>query len=261
MFETVRYEAGRRMRGTATASIGLGILTGFFVWYFSVLDTESLEQMATSLPPALLEAFGIQTIATIEGFLAVEVYNFLWVLGLGLYFAYSAGGLIAGDIEHDRMDLLLSFPITRTRLLLETFCSLLVPIVAYNVVVAVAVYASVVAIGESIDPMRLVMVHGLSIPYLLACAAIGTVFTVGLSRADTAKRGATGLVFALFLLESVTASAEKLDWVQKLSPMYYYDPTSILVEGTYSLSDSGVLLGFALVTLLCSLVLFKRRDI
>lgn len=261
MFETLRYESERRLRGTVTISIGLAVLTAFFVWYFSVLDTEGLEQMTESLPPSMLEAFGIETIATIEGFLAAEVYSFLWVLGLGLYFAYTAGGLIAGDIERDRMELLLSFPVSRSRLLIEKYSTLLLPIVVFNVVVALVVYASAGAIGESIAPMDLLLVHSLSIPYLLACAAIGTVFTVLLDRADTAKRGATGLVFALFLLDSVTASADELDWVGKLSPTQYYDPTGILVDGTYTLADSGILLGISLALLFISHVLFKRRDI
>lgn len=261
MFETALYESERRFRSTVAIATGLAVLTGFFVWYFSVLDTESLEQMATSLPPAMLEAFGIQTIATIEGFLAVELYNFLWVLGLGLYFAYAAGGLIASDIERDRIELLLSFPVSRSRLLLEKYSSLLVPIVVFNIVVALVVYGSAAAIGESIDPTRLLLVHGLSIPYLLACAAIGAVFTVLLDRADTAKRGAIGLVFALFLIDSVTASDERLAWVGKLSPTQYYNPSEILVDGTYALVDSGVLLVATVVLLFASQSIFKRRDI
>ncbi|RRJ30081.1 ABC transporter permease [Halocatena pleomorpha] len=261
MFETARYEWERRFRGTVVIAVGMTILTGFFVWYFSVLDTESLQRMATSLPPAMLEAFGIETIATIEGFLAVEVYNFLWVLGLGLYFAYTAGGLIAGDIERNRMDLLASFPVSRSRLLFDKYGSLLPPIVVFNVAVGLVVYGSVAAIGESIDPIHLLLVHALSIPYLLACAAIGTVFTVLLDRADTAKRGAVGLVFALFLLDSVTANAERLGWVGNLSPTQYYDPSEILVDGTYALTDSGVLLTITVVLLLSSQTIFKRRDI
>lgn len=261
MFETALYESERRFRGTAAIATGLAVLTAFFVWYFSVLDTESLEQMATSLPPSMLEAFGIQTIATIEGFLAVELYNFLWVLGLGLYIAYTAGGLIAGDIERDRIELLLSFPVSRSRLLLEKYSSLLLPIVVFNIVVGLVVYASAAAIGESIDPVHLLLVHGLSIPYLLACGAIGTVFTVLFDRADTAKRGAIGLVFALFLLDSVTASDERLEWVGKLSPTQYYDPSEILVDGTYALMDSAALLVTTVVLLLASQILFKRRDI
>lgn len=261
MFETARYESNRRVRGTAALAVGLAILTAFFVWYFSVLDVEELTGAIDSLPPSMREAFGIETIATIEGFLAAEVYNFLWVLGLGLYFAYSAGGLIAGDIEHDRMDLLLSFPVSRSQLLVEKFSALLLPILAVNVAVAIVVYGSTVAIGESIAIGRLVMAHVLSIPYLLTCAAIGLVFSVSFDRADTAKRGAIGLVFALFLVKSVTASADGFDWIQNLTPMQYYEPTPILIDGTYPLLDAGVLLAVSIGLLIVSQFVFHRRDI
>lgn len=261
MFETARYESGRRLRGTAAIAIGLAVLSVFFVWYFSVLDTASLDQMIESLPPAMLDAFGIETIATIEGFLAAEVYSFLWVLGLGLYFAYTAGGLIAGDIERDRMDLLLSFPVSRSRLLVEKVGSLLVPILAFNVVVAVVVYLSAAAIGEAIDPVHLVMVHALSVPYLLACAGIGTVCTVLADRADVAKRIAVAVVFALFLLDSITGGAEGYEWIQNLSPTHYYDPSAILIGGTYDLVSAGILLAAFVVLLLASQLSFRRRDI
>lgn len=261
MFETARYESSRRVRGTAAIAIGLSALTAFFVWYFSALDTANLDQMLESLPPSMLEAFGIETIATIEGFLAAEVYSFLWVLGLGLYFAYTAGGLIAGDIERDRMDLLLSFPISRFRLLVEKFGSLLLPMLAFNVIVALVVYLSSAAIGETIDPSRLVMVHVLSVPYLLACAGIGTVCTVLADRADVAKRIAVAVVFALFLLESVTSGAEGYEWIQNLSPTHYYDPAAVLIDGTYDLLSAGVLLTVFAVLLIASGLLFRRRDI
>lgn len=261
MFETARYESSRRVRGTAALTVGLAVLTASFVWYFSVLDVEGLTQAMESLPPAMLDAFGIRTIATVEGFLAAEVYSFLWVLGLGLYFAYAAGGLIADDVEHDRMDLLLSFPVSRSRLLVEKFSALLLPILVVNVAVAIVVYGSTVAIGEAVDPGRLVMVHALSIPYLLTCAAIGTVFSVVLDRADTAKRGAIGLVFALFLVKSVTASADGYDWIQNLTPMQYYEPTPILLDGTYQFVDAGVLLAVSVVLLVVGRLSFARRDI
>ena len=261
MFETTRYESGRQLRGTAVASLGLAILTVFFVWYYSVLDPASLMQTVGSLPPAMREAFGIKTIATIGGFLSTEVYNFLWILGLGLYFAYVAGGLIAGDVERDRMDLLLSFPISRSQLLFEKFSALLLPMLAFNVVVALVVYGGSVVIGDSLDPMRLAMVHLLSIPYLLTCASIGTVFTVVFDRADLAKRSAIGAVFVLFLLKSVTAGVAGYEWIQHLSPMHYYDPTAILIEGTYNLANAGLLLVVSVVLLIGSQLLFQRRDI
>ncbi|WP_135663475.1 ABC transporter permease [Halorhabdus rudnickae] len=261
MVETARYEAGRRVRGAVLLSVGISLYAAFIVWYFTVLDGVAIEELFEELPPAMQDAFGAESLSTIGGFLGAEVYSFIWVLGLGLYLAYVAGGMIAGDVENDRLDLLLSFPISRRRLLFEKFASLLVPIVVVNVVVGCAVYLLVEAIDESIELTHLALTHALSIPYLLVCAAIGTVFSVLVSRAAIAERGAIGLVFVLFLVESAIGSAEEYDWIQYISPTHYYDPATLLVEGSYELIDSAILLLSFLALLLLAGIVFDRRDI
>ncbi|WP_323174285.1 ABC transporter permease subunit [Natrialba sp. PRR66] len=261
MFETTRYEASRRVRGTAILTIAISLYAAFIVWYFTILEGVDYEAVFESMPPAMIEAFGIEALATIGGFLGTQIYNFVWLLGLGLYFAYAAGGLIAGDIEHERMDLLLSFPVSRSRLLVEKTLSLLLPLVTLNVVVGAVIYVLVQAIGESIDPMYLVLAHALSIPYLLVCIAIGVVLSVLVDRAAIAERAAIGLIFVLFLVESVVGGASEFEWIQYISPTYYYDPTPILIDGSYELLDTGVLLVAFVVLLLVGQVLFQRRDI
>lgn len=261
MFETARYDGARRVRGTLVLAAGIGVLSVFFVWYFTQIGDLDVDAMFESMDPLLLQAFGIETLATIEGFLAAEVYTFVWLLGLGLYFAYSAGGLVASDVEHDRLDLLLSLPVSRSRLLAEKFASLLVPIVVVNVVVGLVVYGSVLAIGESIDPVVLAMTHLLSVPYLLACAAVGTILSVLVDRADVARRLALALVFVLYLVESVLSNAAGLEWIGYVNPSRYYEPTAILVHGTYDLLDATILLAAVLVLLVGAQLLFERRDV
>lgn len=263
MLETIRYELFRKRRETAVLVGGVSVLAGFFVALFpGFRGTDvDIDDLIQAWPPALREAFGIETIATIEGFLAVELYNFVWLLVLGIYVAYSAAGVIADAIERERMDLLLSFPLSRTRLLAEKFVPLLLVVVVLNAVVAAVVYAAVVAIGESIDPVSLLAVHGLSIPYLFACGALGLVLSTALGRAGIAQRVAIALVFLLYLLESVAATVAPLQWLQYLSPTHYYNPTPILVGGSYALVDASVLLAAFAVLVVCSGVVFRRRDI
>lgn len=263
MLEIARYEIEKRSKGTAVLVAGIALLSLLFVAFFPSLESADIDfdSYVEAYPPAVQEAFGIAALNTVEGFLAVEVYQFLWLLLLGLYFAYSAGGLIAGDVERDRMDLLLSLPVSRSRVLEEKFASLLVPILALNVVVAVAVYLGVLAIGQSINPIDLAMVHLLSIPYLLVCGAIGLVLSVLFDRADAAKRIAIALVFVLFLIESITASTEGLAWVGAVSPTYYYDPTAILVEGSYDPAGAAVLLAATALLVFAARVRFSQADI
>jgi ABC-2 type transport system permease protein len=261
MLETTRYEISRRVRGTTILTVGVSLYVAFIVWYFSLLDPSAYEQIAESLPPAMLDAFGMQSIGSIEGWLGGQIYTFLWLLGLGIYFAYASAAVIAGDIESDRMDLLLSFPVSRSQLLVEKFAALLLPLIALNVVVGGVTYGLVLAIGETIDPMHLALAHLLSIPYLLVCAAIGTVLSVLADRSAVAERAAIGLIFVLWLVESAVGAAEDFAWIQNLSPTHYYAPTPVLIDGSYELVDTGILVAAFLGLLVASQVLFQRRDI
>ena len=261
MLETARYEVEGRLRGSLALSALVAVLAAFYVAMWPSFADVDLDRFLEAWPPALRELFGVETLASVEGFLATELYQFVWVLLLGLYVAYSAAGLVAGDVERGRMDLLLSLPLTRTRLLIEKFASLLAPIVLVNAAVPVVVLASVLAVGETIDVPALVAVHALSVPYLLACGAVGLVLSVLVDRADVANRLAIGVVFGLFLVESVTAVTEGYEPLGRVSPTAHYDPTEILVHGEYDLVGSGVLLAATAALLAVAAWLFRRKDL
>ncbi|USZ69161.1 ABC transporter permease [Halorussus salilacus] len=265
MLEIAGYEAERKVRGVLVLSALLAAMSLLFVALFpSIAESGAdLDAYMESLPPAMQAAFGATgafSIATIEGFLAVELYQFFWLLMLGIYLAYQAGGLIAGDVERDRMDVLLAAPVSRRRVVVEKFASLVPGVLALNLVVGAAVYATVLAIGESIAVADLAMVHLLSIPYLLACGAIGLVLSVAFDDADVAKRGGLGAIFGLFLLDTVSESAD-LALLGAVSPTRYYDPTAVLVSGEYDLAGAVVLLAATAALVAASAWWFRRKDI
>lgn len=242
-------------------TVGIGLLVGIVIWVFpSFQGSMNLDELISAYPEPVLKAFGITTLSTLEGFLAVEVYSFAWVILLGIYAAYAAAGMVAGAVEQERMDLWLALPIRRWRLLVEQYLSLLVPIVVVNVVTPVVVYGGALLIDEPIGLRNLVMVHALSVPYLLATGAIGLVFGVVLSRANLAERAAAGVVFALFLVESLLVDTD-YEAVGYLSPTRYYDVNAILIEGQYDYLAAGVLLAATVVLVGLAAVLFSRKDV
>ncbi|MFC6964539.1 ATP-binding cassette domain-containing protein [Halocatena marina] len=119
MFETARYEARRRLRGTAGLVAILSVYVGFMTGLYRAINIEAYGEIINAVPASLREALGIVDLSVVEGWLAAEVYYFFWIWVLGIYFGYTAAGLITDDIEHDRLDLLLSFPFSRSRLLRE----------------------------------------------------------------------------------------------------------------------------------------------
>jgi len=261
VLELARYEARRRLKGALYLTVGLTLLAGMYIATFpSMAEDMNLDQFLEQMPEVFLELFNIATMNTIEGFLAAELYSIGWVLLLGLYMAYSAATIIAGDIDRERMDILLSLPVSRARVLGEKFLALLVPIVVVNAVLPVVIYAGTVAIGYPIDSVDLAVVHLLAIPYLLACGAIGVVLSVLTSRSSVAQRGALVAIFGLFLFESVTIIAD-YEQLGSIAPMRYFDATAVLVEGSYDWAGGAILLGATALLVGASMLYFGRRDI
>lgn len=261
MFEFTRYDGRKRLRGSLYLSIGMAALAAFAVWAFpSYSEAMDMDQLLDAFPETMIRAFNIQSMSSLEGFLAVELYMFGWVILLGLYVAYSAASIVAGDVERGRLDTLLAMPISRPRLALERFAALAVPILAVNVVTSLVVIGTARAIDVSIAAGDVVALHLLSVPYLFACAAIGLLASVLFDRASVAERVALGVTFGLYLLESLLAETS-LEWIGMLAPMRYFDPNAVLLDGTYDLGNVAVLLVMGGVLVLASQVWFVRRDI
>ena len=262
MATVFKYEARRRGTGTAVLLVLLSLYLLLILGLFPSIEAAagSFQDYAEALPPAIQESFAIDAITTIEGFLAAEVYQFVWVLLLGLYLAYLGGGMVAGDIETGRIDLLLATSVSRKRALVETYLAALVPILALNIAMPVVVLGGLIAIDESLSLANLVALHALAVPYLLLTAAIGLLLSVLLRRSDLAQRGGLAVIFMLFVLDSVTAGTD-VEWLGALSPTRYYAPGDILVDGTYDVGGAVLLLVAAAILVVVSAEYFSRMDL
>lgn len=261
MLEIARYESERRLSGAVVVAGGLAAFAALFIAITpEIIGEVDYEAMLEDLPPAFSSAFGLESFDSLAGILAGEFYTLGWVLLMGLYMAYSAGSTIAGDVERDRMDMLLSNPVSRSSVVLEKYLSLLVPIVVVNVVVGAVIYVGARLVDDPIPLFDVIAVHALSVPYLLCCAAIGLLASAGMKREGSAQRASMGVVFSLYMVEALVTGTD-FDWLGIASPSRYFDTNDILVEGTYDLVGAAILLEASALLLVASLLVFQRRDI
>lgn len=261
MFETTRFEAERLLPASAVIALSLAAFGGMMTLAApGILGDVDMEAFLEQLPPALIERMGLAEMGSLEGFIAIELYQFVWLLGLGAYFAYYAAGTIAGDEEEGRLDTLLAAPVSRRRLLIEKYLALLLPIVVVNVIVFVAVYAAAVFVNEPIAIADLGAVHVLSMPYFLACGAFGMLTSVASPRRLIAEGVGAGGIIGTFLLESLVTPTD-VAWIGAISPMRYYDPLTILTASEYDLGGAGILLTASIALIGVSSWLFGRSDI
>ncbi|WP_090619869.1 ABC transporter permease subunit [Natrinema salaciae] len=261
MFELARYDGRRRIRGGIYLSIGMSLLAAMVIWVYPSFKTEiDLNQLLSAYPEPILQVMGIQTMASLGGFLSFELYTFGWVILLGLYLAYATAGTIADDVDRGRMDVLLAMPISRRRLVGERFAAMAVPIVLVNVVPPLVVVVGARLIDEPLAVADVLAVHLLSIPYLFACAGIGLLASVVFDRAAIAQRVALGVTFALFLSESLLTGTDA-GAIGVIAPMRYYDPNAVLLEGSYDFVGAGILVAMTVVFLVAAQLWFARIDI
>lgn len=258
----MKYEARRRVRGTMALVVFLGLFALLVIYIYPSIEQAagSIEEWLATLPESFQSSFAMDSYTTIEGFLASEVYQFVWLLLVGLYLVYLAGGMIAGDVESGRIDLLLATPVSRTRVVVEKYLSLFVPIVVLNLIMPLFVLGGVIAIGESLSIVDLYLLHLFSVPYLLLTGAMGITLSVVFERADIAQRGGLALLFMLFILDSVTTGTD-LDWLGAISPTRYFSPIDVLVDSSVDMPGAVLLLGAALALLIFSAEWFKRADL
>lgn len=261
MFETTRFDAERLAPSSAVIAIGLAAFGAMMALMApGILGDVDVEALMAQFPPALVEGMGLQHMGTMEGFIALELYQFVWLIGLGAYVAYSAAGTIAGDVDDGRMDTLLAAPVSRAQLLVEKYLAFLLPIVVVNVVVFVAVYGAAASVDEPIAFADLAAVHVLSVPYFLCCGAFGMLASVVAPRRLLAEGVAAGAVIGAYLLQTLVAPTDYA-WLGAVSPMRYYDPLSVLTASEYDLAGAGILLAAAVVLLAASVLVFREVDV
>lgn len=256
-----RYEAERLVMPSIVAAVALSLFGSLYVWVGpQVTAGVDIEAMTEALPPALRALFGLESLGSVAGLLASEFYTLGWIVGLAAYVAYVAAGRVAGGVASDRLDATLSAPTPRASVLVGTFLALLVPIAVVNAVVPLALYGVSVAVGDALSLGRLVALHALSVPYLLAWGAVGLFLGVAVDGGRTAGRVALGTAFATWIVEAVVTGSD-YEWVGALAPARYLDPTAVLVRGEYALDSVALLLGVTTLFLFAATALFARRDV
>ena len=255
-----RFEGRQRLRVTGVIAVLFALFGAMYVWVGPQMIDAGFSELLDAMPPVVNELFGFESLDSLEGLLASEFYTLGWIVGLGGYLAYTAAGTVAGDLRDKRMDTLLSGPVPRRGVLLGKFLAVLVPIVVLNVVVPTMLYAASFATGQTLPLVDLALVHVLSIPYLLFWSGFGLLLGVMVRRGRTAGRLALGLVFVGWLFESVISTTD-YGWLGGLSPMRYFDPPAILIDGTYDLPGAAILLAGAVLLVVLSDVWFRRQDL
>lgn len=247
-------------RGLVLWSIAVAAVSAIYVGFWPAMgDAGDIEAFVENMPAGLVEALGYDDIATPAGYLRSTIFGLLGP-ALLLVFAIGTGArLIAGGEEDGTLELELTAPVSRRRVLCERVLALWLG----TAVLAAAVTLVAVALGAVVDldvPTARVVATGLGL--LLLALGFGTValgIGAATGRRAHALAGGAGAAVAAFVLDAI-GPLVGAGWMTTVSPFSWYLEPNPLAAG---LGGAGLvgLLAVPLAAAGVALVMLNRRDL
>jgi ABC-2 type transport system permease protein len=231
-------------------------------------DVDSIKQIAElmeTLPPALIAMFGgadVEFMSTPEGYLSFRLFSFL-PLVIGIYAVVAGLSVTANDEEQGILDMVLSLPLPRWRIIVEKFAAYTLIMIGILTVMFIGLWLAItispdlgIRMGRIIESVVNILPSGLVI------LAFTIIVSVLVRRRNQATALATLFVIGSYMLDSLgsTASGSFLDQLRVISFYRYYDSTEVTRNGLV-LGNVALLIAVALVLIAGSVWAFQRRDV
>ncbi|MFW5907594.1 MAG: ABC transporter permease subunit [Candidatus Natronoplasma sp.] len=210
---------------------------------------------------AFQEVWGVDY-GDIQGFLSI-LWSSWWALLIGLYIGYVSVNVVTRDYEEDRMDILLSKPISRRQYLLEKFSVISLYTLFLLTIVGLVLIGSVYSVGEldSVSSLGLMISSLLSWPVFLVMISVSILAAVYLE----SSRKAVGVSFLFILVQyginMVGDMSESLENVKPYTIINYWDYEAALYGESIGVFDTAFLLSLTALLVVLASVLFERKDI
>jgi ABC-2 type transport system permease protein len=257
---------GKTLRDQKRALVGWGVgiatMSAMYVAFYPTIhrSAATFDKYFASLPDSVKQIIGSNGFTSPAGYLRSEIFS---VLGPILFLVFTIGTgarAIAGEEEAGTLDLLLSTPIRRSRVLTGKAVALLVTTVA----LAVILWATVTALSPATS---------LTVPAADLAAACLMLLLVGLSLGSialaigcaTGRRAlalgiTSGYAVFAFMINGLAAAVSALKPLRPLSVFRWYLDPDPLTTGVHA-ENLIVLVGVIVVAMVVAFVTLERRDL
>jgi len=230
------------------------------IWPTITESAGQLEDYIRNLPEVFREMLGSAGYGTPEGYLQSELFSFLAPILLLVYAIGAGARAIAGEEEAGSLDVLLSTPVRRRRVLLDKFKAMVLGTFGLVLLMwlSVVVFGAIWDMHPDLANLTAACLH----LFLLALAFGAIALAVG---SATGSKGLaigvpSGVALVTFLVNLFGATVSWLEPIRPLSPFYYYAGSEPLVNGVDTV-HALVLVAIAVVAALVALWQFERRDL
>ena len=205
-------------------------------------------------------AFGMDKINFGEfmGFFGVECAN---VLGLGGAFFAALLGIssLASEEKEKTAEFLLTHPISRTQVVLEKYCAILIQIAILNSVVSIVTLLSAFAIGEFPKNNTLAL---LFVAYFILQVEIASICFGISSFLDRGGSGSgLGLAALFYFLNIIANLTDQAQFLKYITPFGYTEGADIVATGQIELKYLSLGILFTAIGAVTAFLKYRKKDI
>jgi ABC-2 type transport system permease protein len=258
--------AAKTMRDQRKALIGWAVGVGLLVLMYAAFypsvkaNASTFNAYLKSMPKALRNIFAAESFSTPSGYLQTELFSIMGPLLLTIFSIGAGARAIAGEEEGRTLDLLLAAPISRGRVAIEKFATILGSALGLAAVLFVVEAAVGPAFGIHVGYLGLAIACFSAALLSISFGSIAFAAGCWRGRRATAIAVAASLAVIAYILNVLGPSISWLARVRPLSPFDHYQANTAL-DGSFGIGPALVLLGIAVVAVILGVWRFDRRDI
>lgn len=244
-------------RGALIWGVALGLYAAALVASFTTFDPEQMARMMEAYPKGMLEAFGITSMSTPEGFLAGQVFN-LAPVALSFFPILASAGAIAGSEERGSIDMLLGNPIPRWQLVVGSFAATAFSLLGIVALVGAIMWGTAALMDVDLSLRRSAEAVLNLWPTCAFFGSLALLCSALLHRRALAVAIPAVALFGMYLMDALGKVSEDLEGLRPASVFYYYGSA---IEDGIDWARFAVVTSVALVLVLLAVLAFGRRDI
>jgi beta-exotoxin I transport system permease protein len=247
----------KRRRSLLSWGLPIGLWSAFVVAIYPSVE-DALAKAVASYPEALKQAFGIAELTSVEQYLNAEMLSLIVPLAVGYLAVRSVASGLSGAAESGRLDVLLSAPVSRRRLVAAGFSATAVELAAVLAAsVLIAMLGSLLA-GAGLSFGSALAGYASVWPLAMLFAALGIVVSGWSLHTPVVTGSVAGVLVAMYVADLVGRLDTGLDWIRYGSVFRYYGRA--IEDGIDPVAFLGVTAVAVAVAALGAL-LFDRRDL
>jgi ABC-2 type transport system permease protein len=248
---------------TFWAGLALFLIAGYFtLLYPTYTKTFDLESLLAKIPPAMKALIGGELIdvSSATGFLNVELFPLILPAVLAGYAIAQGSGLTAAEESRGTIDVLLSYPVPRWRLVVDKSAAIVISVALIATGLWLGAVAGAAGSDSALDAAK--VAAGLVMACLLALdfGAMALVVASLSGNRSAAIGVAAAVLVVMYFVNALSPIIEGLASIKWVSLFYWYLEGNPIKNGLTA-GDTVVLAAVAIVLGLVSLVLFERRDL